>query len=165
MSIKEDVDAKDEEIKLMNDEISNRDDQIKKLKAMIRFKNNQIKQLKDDVNSQNDQMTAQQDQIHSMDRQIRSQHEELKEINEKIRSKEVQAKRAAKISKGVSMIDLDTSKVLRNFQSARAAARWLIEKGITNNVNCATSIGSACRNFNGKTRKSYGYGWRFTVDL
>lgn len=83
----------------------------------------------------------------------------------KIRSKEVQKKRAAKISKGVSMIDLNTGEILRKFQSARAAARWLVEKGITRNVNCATSVGAACRNFEGKVKLAYGYGWRFTNDL
>lgn len=51
---------------------------------------------------------------------------------------------AAKSSKAVSMIDIESGKVLRKFASIHEAARWLVEKGIAKNTNCASSISSVC---------------------
>lgn len=74
---------------------------------------------------------------------------------------------AAKTSKSVSMIDLETGKVLRVFSSIHDAARWLVETGVAKNTNCASSISSVClrkpcTTGYGYRKKAYGYDWRFT---
>ena len=74
---------------------------------------------------------------------------------------------AAKTSKSVSMIDLESGKVLREFSSIHEAARWLVEAGIAKNTKCASSISSVCLRKQcttgyGYRKKAYGYGWRFT---
>lgn len=77
---------------------------------------------------------------------------------------------AAKNNKAVSMIDLESGKVLREFLSIHEAARWLVEKGIAKNVNCASSISSVClrkpcTTGYGFRKKAYGYDWRFKEDI
>lgn len=77
---------------------------------------------------------------------------------------------AAKTSKSVSMIDLESGKVLREFSSIHEAARWLVEARIAKNTNCASSISSVClrkpcTTGYGYRKKAYGYDWRFTEDI
>ncbi len=72
---------------------------------------------------------------------------------------------AAKNSKAVSMLDLESGEVLKEFPSAHAAARWLVEIGKAKNTNCVSSISSVCLKKpctnGGYRKKAYGYGWRF----
>ena len=76
---------------------------------------------------------------------------------------------AAKTSKAISMLDLETGEVLKEFPSAHAAARWLVEIGKAKNTNCVSSINGVCLKRpctnGGYRKKAYGYGWRFTVQL
>ncbi|MDD3021731.1 MAG: hypothetical protein PHX61_12260 [Alphaproteobacteria bacterium] len=77
---------------------------------------------------------------------------------------------AARTSKAVSMIDLESGKVLKEFASIHEAARWLVESGKAKNTNCASSISSVClrkpcSTGYGFRKKAYGYDWRFTEDL
>ncbi len=71
---------------------------------------------------------------------------------------------AAKTSKEVCMIDLESEKVLQRFPSQHAAARWLVDRGKAKNTNCVSSIGAAClgrpcTTGYGYRKKAYGYGW------
>lgn len=73
---------------------------------------------------------------------------------------------AAKTSKAVSMIDLESGNILRNFPSAHVAARWLVQEGKAKNTNCVSSINAIClcrpcSSGYGYRKKAYGYGWRF----
>lgn len=73
---------------------------------------------------------------------------------------------AAKTSKAVSMIDLQSGKVLMVFQSQHAAAKWLVENGKAKNMNCVSSISSVClrkpcTTGYGYRKKAFGYDWRF----
>ena len=77
---------------------------------------------------------------------------------------------AAKTSKEVCMIDLQSGEVLKNFPSQRAAAKWLVENGKAKNMNCASSISSVClrkpcSTGYGYRKKAYGYDWRFTSGI
>jgi hypothetical protein len=77
---------------------------------------------------------------------------------------------AAKTSKAVFMIDLESGEVLKRFPSLHAAARWLVEEGKAKNMNCVTSISAAClrracTTGYGYRKKAYGYGWRFTSEI
>lgn len=73
---------------------------------------------------------------------------------------------AAKTSKAVSMLDLETGETLKEFPSAHAAARWLVEVGKAKNTNCVSSINGVCLKRpctnGGYRKKAYGYGWQFT---
>ncbi len=100
----------------------------------------------------------------------------LKEWNEKNplfahANAKKRAKAAAdKRSKAVSMIDLESGKVLKEFASLHEAARWLVEAGIAKNINCVSSISSVClrkpcTTGYGYRKKAYGYDWRFSDDL
>ncbi len=76
---------------------------------------------------------------------------------------------AAKLSKAVCMIDLQSGNSLQIFPSQHAAARWLVENGIAKNTNCVSSISSVClrrpcTTGYGYRKKAYGYGWRFTEE-
>lgn len=70
-----------------------------------------------------------------------------------------------KLSKKVWMLDLTTEDVLKEFNSQRDAARWLVDQGIAKNINCVTSISAVCLGKplkSGKHRNTaYGFGWRF----
>ena len=73
---------------------------------------------------------------------------------------------AAKSSKEVCMIDLESGNTLKTFPSQHAAARWLVENGKAKNTNCVSSISSVCRKSPcttgyGYRKKAYGYGWCF----
>ena len=73
---------------------------------------------------------------------------------------------AAKTSKEVCMVDLESGNTLKTFPSQHAAARWLVEIGKAKNTNCVSSISSVCRKSPcttgyGYHKKAYGYGWRF----
>jgi hypothetical protein len=73
---------------------------------------------------------------------------------------------AAKTSKEVCMVDLESGNTLKTFPSQHAAARWLVENGKAKNTNCITSISSVCRKSPcttgyGYRKKAYGYGWCF----
>ena len=73
---------------------------------------------------------------------------------------------AAKTSKEVCMVDLESGNTLKTFPSQHTAARWLVENGKAKNTNCVTSISSVCRKSPcttgyGYRKKAYGYGWRF----
>jgi len=76
---------------------------------------------------------------------------------------------ASKRSKAVSMLDLESGKIIRKFASIHEAARWLVENGIAKNTNCASSISSVClrkpctTGF-GVRKKAYGYDWHFTEE-
>jgi hypothetical protein len=76
---------------------------------------------------------------------------------------------AAKTSRAVRMIDLNSGEVLQNFPSLHAAARWLVKEGKAKNTNCVSSINavclrSACTTGYGYRKKAYGYDWRFTKE-
>ena len=73
---------------------------------------------------------------------------------------------AAKTSKEVCMVDLESGNTLKTFPSQHAAARWLVEIGKAKNTNCVSSISSVCRKSPcttgyGYRKKAYGYGWCF----
>lgn len=86
-------------------------------------------------------------------------------------NQEKRAKAAAtKLSKEICMLDLQTGEILKTFPSQHAAARWLVEKGITKNTNCVSSIGAVClrkpcTTGYGYRKKAYGYDWRFKSDI
>ena len=74
---------------------------------------------------------------------------------------------AAKTSKAVCMIDLQSGNVLQKFPSQHAAAKWLVENGKAKNMNCVSSISSVClrkpcTTGYGYRKKAYGYNWCFT---
>ena len=74
---------------------------------------------------------------------------------------------AAKLSKEVCMIDLNSGEILRRFQSQHEAAKWLVENGKAKNMNCVSSISSVClqkpcTTGYGYRKKAYGYAWRFS---
>jgi len=77
---------------------------------------------------------------------------------------------AAKNSKAVSMIELESENILRNFPSAHAAARWLVQEGKAKNTNCVSSINAVClrrpcSTGYGYRKMAYGYDWRFAEDV
>ena len=77
---------------------------------------------------------------------------------------------AAKLSKAVCMIDLQSGSVLQEFPSQHAAAKWLVENGKAKNKNCVSSINGVCLrrpcdSGYGHRKKAYGYDWRFTSDI
>ncbi|HSA30504.1 MAG TPA: hypothetical protein P5160_01755 [Candidatus Omnitrophota bacterium] len=76
---------------------------------------------------------------------------------------------AAKTSKEVCMIDLQSGNILKVFSSQHEAAKWLVEKGKVKNTNCVSSISSVClrkpcTTGYGYRKKAYGYDWRFTKE-
>ena len=74
---------------------------------------------------------------------------------------------AAKLSraKKVLMLDLETNDVLMGFDSARDAARWLLDQGKTKTLNAAGSICSVCSKRkipgHGIRKTAFGFGWKF----
>jgi len=77
---------------------------------------------------------------------------------------------AAKTSKAVSMIDLQSGSVLQTFPSQHTAAKWLVDNGKAKNMNCVSSISSVClrkpcTTGYGYRKKAYGYDWRFADEL
>lgn len=77
---------------------------------------------------------------------------------------------AAKLSKSVCMIDLQSGEVLKTFSSQHAAANWLVENGKAKNLNCVSSISSVClrkpcTTGYGYRKKAYGYDWRFASEI
>jgi len=77
---------------------------------------------------------------------------------------------AAKTSKEVCMIDLQSGNIVQVFPSLHAAARWLVENGKAKNTNCVSSINAVClrrpcTTGYGYRKKAYGYGWRFASDI
>ena len=73
---------------------------------------------------------------------------------------------AAKRSKQVCMVDLNSGKILKRFVSQHDAARWLVGNGIAKNMNCVSSISSVClrkpcSTGYGYRKKAYGFDWRF----
>lgn len=77
---------------------------------------------------------------------------------------------AAKRSKEVCMIDLQSGNILRVFPSQHAAAKWLVENGKAKNMNCVSSISSVCLRSPcttgyGYRKKAYGYDWRFRSEI
>lgn len=100
----------------------------------------------------------------------------LKEWNDKHphKAQEYAQKRAkaaaAKTSKEVCMIDLQSGDILRVFPSQHAAAKWLVENGKAKNMNCVSSISAVClrrpcTTGYGYRKKAYGYDWRFTKEI
>lgn len=76
----------------------------------------------------------------------------------------------ARTSKAVSMLDLKSGKVLKEFKSAQEAGRWLISEGITRSKNPAGSISAVCNRRPcttgyGFRKKAYGYDWRFSDEV
>lgn len=99
-------------------------------------------------------------------KKFKDNHPEIAHANAKKRAKAA----AEKTSKSVSMIDLQSGKVLKTFSSIHEAARWLVEAGIAKNTNCASSISSVClrkpcTTGYGYRKKAYGYDWRFTDEI
>ena len=99
-------------------------------------------------------------------KKYKDKNPDLAHANAKKRAKAA----AAKTSKSVSMIDLESGKVLKVFSSIHEAARWLVDTGIAKNTNCASSISSVClrkpcTTGYGYRKKAYGFDWRFTEDL
>lgn len=77
---------------------------------------------------------------------------------------------AAKTSKAVCMIDLQSGNILQKFPSQHTAAKWLVENGKAKNTNCVSSISSVClrkpcTTGYGYRKKAYGYDWRFTEEI
>lgn len=77
---------------------------------------------------------------------------------------------AAKLSKSICMIDLQSGEVLKTFSSQHAAAKWLVENGKAKNLNCVSSISSVClrkpcTTGYGYRKKAYGYDWRFASEV
>jgi hypothetical protein len=77
---------------------------------------------------------------------------------------------AAKTSKEVCMIDLQSGEILQIFPSQHAAAKWLVDNGKAKNMNCVSSISSVClrkpcTTGYGYRKKAYGYDWRFTSEI
>lgn len=77
---------------------------------------------------------------------------------------------AAKTSKEVCMIDLQSGNILQVFPSQHAAANWLVENGKARNTNCVASINAVClrkpcTTGYGYRKKAYGYDWRFTSEI
>jgi hypothetical protein len=77
---------------------------------------------------------------------------------------------AAKTSKATCMIDLKSGKILQNFPSQHAAAKWLVENNKAKNMNCVSSINSVCLHKPcttgyGCRKKAYGYVWRFASEF
>lgn len=77
---------------------------------------------------------------------------------------------AARTSKEVCMLALQSGEVLKTFPSLHAAAKWLVETGKAKNVNCVSSVSSVCLRKRcttgyGYRKKAYGYGWRFKSEL
>lgn len=96
----------------------------------------------------------------------RDKNPEQTKANAKKRAKAA----AAKASKEVCMIDLQSGEVLKIFPSQHAAAKWLVDNGKAKNMNCASSISSVClrkpcTTGYGYRKKAYGYDWRFTSEI
>lgn len=77
---------------------------------------------------------------------------------------------AAKLSKEVCMIDLQTGDILKTLPSQHAAARWLVDNGKAKNTNCVASINAVCLRKScssgyGYRKKAYGYVWRFKSEI
>lgn len=77
---------------------------------------------------------------------------------------------AAKLSKEVCMIDLQSGEILETFSSQHSAAKWLVENGNAKNLNCVSSISSVClrkpcTTGYGYRKKAYGYDWRFASEI
>lgn len=99
-------------------------------------------------------------------KKFRDKNPEAAKANAKKRAKAA----AVKTSKSVSMIDLVSDKVLKEFSSIHEAARWLVEIGVAKNTNCVSSISSVClrkpcTTGYGYRKKAYGYGWRFGDEI
>jgi len=77
---------------------------------------------------------------------------------------------AAKTSKEVCMVDLQSGNILKTFPSQHAAAKWLVEEGRAKTTKCVASINAvclrrACSTGYGYRKKAYGYDWRFTSEI
>lgn len=77
---------------------------------------------------------------------------------------------AAKTSKKVCMIDLQSGNILKTFPSQHAAAKWLVENGKAKNMNCVSSINAVClrrpcTTGYGYRKKAFGYDWRFIKEI
>jgi len=77
---------------------------------------------------------------------------------------------AAKTSKAVCMIDLQSGNILQTFPSQHAAAKWLVEQGKAKSMNCVSSISSVClrkpcTTGYGYRKKAFGYDWRFSEEI
>ena len=96
----------------------------------------------------------------------RDNNQEQTKLNAKKRANAA----AEKNSKAVSMIGLESGKIIKEFSSIHEAARWLVLTGIAKNTNCVSSISSVClrkpcTTGYGYRKKAYGYDWRFTEDI
>lgn len=72
-------------------------------------------------------------------------------------------------SKSVCMIDLQTGNVVKIFNSAAEAGRFLTQNDITHSVNPKARIGAVCLQKtikgHGTRYQAYGYGWVFETDF
>jgi hypothetical protein len=92
----------------------------------------------------------------------RDKHPQEAKANAQKRAKAAAAKR----SKEVCMIDLQSGNILQIFPSQHAAARWLVENGKAKTIKCVSSISSVClrkpcSTGYGYRKKAFGYDWRF----
>ena len=75
------------------------------------------------------------------------------------------AKSAISRYKPVSMIDIKTDKILRNFESCKKAGQWLVENGYTKSVNPSSQIAAVCHKKqipgHGTKKSAYGFKWEF----
>lgn len=84
----------------------------------------------------------------------------------KINAKKRSEASVQKCRKAVNMIDLESGKIIKTFNSQHDAARWLVDHGIAKNTNCVSSISAVCLKKHcttgyGYRKKAYGYGWSF----
>ena len=58
------------------------------------------------------------------------------------------------------MLDYTTKEILKEFISAKSAAEYLVQKGITINLNANHRILDVCKS-NNLNNHAYGYSWKF----
>lgn len=67
---------------------------------------------------------------------------------------------------GVAMIDLESGKILRSFETLKDAGEWVLQNGYTKSVNPSSHIRDVCAKKNipghGIKKTAYGFSWEFT---
>ena len=66
---------------------------------------------------------------------------------------------------GVAMIDLESGKILRSFETPKDAGEWVLQNGYTKSVNPSSHICEVCAKKkipgHGTKKTAYGFGWEF----
>ncbi len=75
-------------------------------------------------------------------------------------------KSAIKNRKAVNMLEKNTDKVLKTFNSLNEAAEWLVDNGRAKSINCKTSISAVCLHKPcttgyGYRKEAYGFSWEY----